>query len=62
MRQCKMCKHEEFKPVLDMGDNPLVNSLVEITDLDWSAIGGSFSPCPARNARTGHQARTHSAR
>jgi len=33
MRKCRICKGEEFKEVLDMGECPLVNSLVEKKDL-----------------------------
>jgi hypothetical protein len=34
MRQCRICKREEFKEVIDFGKQPLVNSLIEEEDLD----------------------------
>lgn len=34
IRKCRICKAEEFKPVLGMGNQPLVNSLIDEKDLD----------------------------
>ena len=34
MRQCRICKSNNFKEVIDFGKNPLVNSLIEKEDLN----------------------------
>ena len=34
MKTCRICQGTEFKEVLDMGDNALVNNLIEEKDLD----------------------------
>ena len=34
MNKCRMCKGEKFQDVIDFGDCPLVNSLIEEEDLD----------------------------
>lgn len=33
MKKCRLCDHDKFDKVLDMGDNALVNSLLESVDL-----------------------------
>ena len=34
VKRCRICRGKEFKEVIDFGDNPLVNSLIEKEDLN----------------------------
>src|SRR5687768_1847480 len=33
-KRCRICEGKKFKTVIDFGENPLVNSLIEEKDLD----------------------------